>query len=225
MKKSNIFGLLAILGLSAMILASCGGGSGSGKKLATNELLGDLPNLVYQKAINDSIRDAKQHAEREKFKEDNSKNFDKSVGMKWKKMEEEFDAEQKAANDEVSAEAEKIKPSLVNKALPFEVEEGCGYEVSDLKIIDVDGNWYPSAKVEFEVKITDEKAVKIYQWGTLDFGFHLLDKDGNLLDKDHTTITMSQKNGTTAKGHFYLVHKRNARQMVDFAKIKFIKVK
>jgi hypothetical protein len=36
---------------------------------------------------------------------------------------------------------------------------------------------------------------------------------------------MSQKNGTTAKGTFYLVNRWNAKEMVNFAKIKFVKVK
>ena len=223
MTKSNkILGALAILGVSA-VMASCGGGSGSsGKKLASNEFLGDMPNLVYQRALKDSINDAKKYAEREKFKEKAS--FDKSDMEKFKKMEEGFDAEEQAVKDQFNADVEKVKPSLVGKDIPFEMEEGCGYEISSLKISGVER----SVAVEFDVKITDESALKVFNWMTVCFYFQALDKDGNLIGKDyygesrHTTIDMSQKNGTTAKGTLYLVVKEDAAEMVNFAKIKFV---
>jgi hypothetical protein len=228
-KRTRILGMLAIFGMSVVMMTSCGGGSGSvGKKLASNEFLGDLPNLVYQKAINDSIREAKEHTEKEKFKQDNSKNFDKSTGEKWKKMEEQFKTEKKAAEEQFNAEVEKLKPSFVGKELPFEVEDGCGYEVSGLKISDLNR---AGTQVEFEVAITDGTVIKTQGWGTLAFYFQVLDKDGNLIGKDYsgefrnTTINMSQKNGTTAKGSFYLVDKHDAAEMVNFAKIKFVKSK
>jgi hypothetical protein len=226
-KVNKFLGAFAILGLSAVIMVSCGGGNGSsnaGKKLASNEFLGDLPNVVSQWVYKDSVLNAQKYAEREAFKEKNAGTKDKSVGQKAKEMEEKHAAQYKEAKAQFQAEVEKLKPALVGKTLPFEVEEGCGYEVSGLKICDLD----ESAKVEFEVKITDEKAIKVYQWGTLDFIFQVLDKDGNIIGKDntrHTTITMSQKNGETAKGTFYLVDKADAKEIVNFAKIKFVKSK
>jgi len=228
MTKSNILGLLAILGLSAMILVSCGGGSGSGKKLATNEFLGDMPNLIYQKAYNDSIRKAEEKTEEKKLeKEYASKKLDESAYKKGMELYQKFETRKKEEDAKFKAEIEKIKPQLVGKEIPFEMEEGCGYEVSGLKISDLSN---AGVKVEFEVTITDEKAVKIYQWGTLSFYFQVLDKEENPIGKSyygevrHTTIIMSQKNGVTAKGSFYLIDKKDAKEMVNFAKIKFVKV-
>ena len=231
-KRNRILGSLAILGLSAVMMASCGGGSGSGsgsgKKLAGNEFLGDLPNVVSQWAYKDSVLNAQKYAEREAFKEKYAGTKDKSVGQKAKEMEEKHAAQYKEAKEQFNAEIEKLKPALVGKILPFEVEDGCGYEVSDLKISDLNE---AGAQVEFEVKITDEKAIKTRGWGTLAFYFQVFDKDDNLIGKAHygdarsTTINMSQKNGETAKGSFYLVDKADAKEIVNFAKIKFVKAK
>jgi hypothetical protein len=218
------FNIIILALVCVMMFTSCGGG---GKKLASNEFLGDMPNLVLQKAVKDSIRDAKKHAERDAFKEKNMGSKDKSVWEKAKEMEEKFDAERKAADEQFNAEVEKLKPSLVGKVLPVEVENGCGYEVSNLKISDLS----TAVKVEFEVKITDESAVTVRNWGTVNFYFQALDKDGNLIGKAYygevrnTSITMSQKNGTIGKGSFYLVNEHDAEEMVNFAKIKFVKSK
>jgi hypothetical protein len=218
-KRNRILGMLAIFGMSVVMMTSCGGGSSSvsGKKLASNEFLGDMPNLVYQKAINDSNRDAQKDAEKEKVRQDPEK---------WKKMEDKFDAEEEAAEEHFNAEVEKLKPSLVGKELPFEVEDGCGYEVSGLKISNLNS---AGVQVEFEVTITDGTVIKTQGWGTLAFYFQAIDKDGNLIGKDYfgefrnTTINMSQKNSTTANGSFYLVNDKDAAEMANFAKIKFVK--
>ena len=209
------------------LMASCSGGSGSsGKKLASNDILGDMPDLVYQYEYSDSVIKAKRDVEREKFKKDGT--LDKSTWEKYSKMDAKFDAERDALKAKFDAEVEKLQPSLLGKNIPFELEDGCGYEVSSVKIIDLNKN--SGAKVEFEVKITDESAFKIRSWGSVPFYFKTLDKDGNLIGKDYygeerdESIIMSSKNGTTGKGNFYLADsKKVAAEMVNFAKIRFIK--
>ena len=63
MKK--FFSTIVFAIICGMFIASCGGGS-VGKKLVSNEILGDLPNLVNQKHLTDSVRKAKTEAEESK---------------------------------------------------------------------------------------------------------------------------------------------------------------
>ncbi|MCL2597758.1 MAG: hypothetical protein FWD66_08935 [Paludibacter sp.] len=219
--------ILAVAIIATM--ASCGSGS-SGKKLASNDILGDLPNLVYQKSINDSILEAEQTAEESKFKDvkkDLSKSEIEKLWAEAMKIDAKFKEREKAADEKFDAEIEKIKPQLIGKDIPYEVEDGCGYTVSSVKIKDV-GNF---ANAEFEVSITDESAFKTRTWGYVQFCYQLLDKSGNLVDKEYsgefssTSISMSQKNGATGKGTISIFGRSRAPQIVNFAKIKFIKSK
>jgi len=217
---NRILGTLAIVGLSVMMLVSCGNGSSSvvsGKKIATNEFLGDLPNLVYQKHFTDSIRISKRSAERKKFE-----GGSKSDREKWEKVKAKYDALEKEDNAKFEAELEKIKPTLMGRDIPFEVEEGTGYDILSCKIVGVSGN---GVTVEFEVKITDVKVcgpplnnmftTTISIWTSM----QQLDKNGNQIGSDGSVYVdmPGKENGIIGKGEYHI-----SAQHADFAKLRFI---
>jgi hypothetical protein len=214
-KGNRILGKLAVLGLSVVMMASCGGGSGSGKKLASNEFLGDLPNLVYQYHFADSLIKAERKAERAKL---NSK----SDAAKWDKIKEKLDAREKEEKEKLKVAIGKIKPTLIGKDIPFEVEEGAGYKISSCKISDL----YETgdAKIEFYVEITDvSKAIPSRYTTKFIGGMENIDRNGNKIGTNGSfNVEMSSReNGVTAKGETSIHH--ISAQHVDFAKIKFKK--
>jgi hypothetical protein len=202
-------------------LASCGGGSGSGssssgKKLAANEFLGDFPNLVYQKHYSDSIWATERGAALEKAG-DNEKKYDK--------VKETYKAKEKEADAKYAAEVEKMKPSLIGKDIPFEVEEGTGYEIVSCKISDVEGS---RVVIDFELKITDPKAAYFQYQGMFDksnpkliTSWNYIDKNGNNMISGHADyIEMTEKAiGATGNSKDYM---DISPEFVDFAKIKFV---
>ncbi len=117
--------ILAVAIIATM--ASCGGGSGSGKKLAKNDVLGDMPNVVYQHFQVDSIIDAD---EKEAYKGIKSeKDFGKAMKIKAK-----FDEREEKEDAQFKANIEKIKAELVGKDIPYEVENNVGYEIMSCKV-------------------------------------------------------------------------------------------
>ena len=218
MKKVVLVTAVAVV--LAALMTGCGGGSStSGKKIATNDVLGDMPNLVYQKAYVDSVLYADRDAQKSKLKGTSKSDFEKSA-----KISENYKKRSKEEDEKFEANVEKIKSTLIGKDIPFEMADGIGYEVNYCKISELKYG----VNVEFEVTLTNESVIRIYQWGTLSFYYQVLDKDGNVIGKDYygelrnAQISMSQKNGETAKGNLYLVSKEDAAQMANFAKIRFV---
>ena len=217
-KQNKFLVAFAILGLSVMILASCGGGS-AGKKLANNEFLGNLPNLMYQKAFTDSVNKAKYNAEMKKLDGKKASDWEKGakISKKYKARDNEDDAK-------YEAEIEKIKQTLIGKNIPFEVEEGTGYEILSCKISDVKTD---RIYVEFEAKVTDVNKVFPSKYSKSLSGTPLsIDKNGKQIGIHYFTLNFSDnKEGTTNKGNIDIFLKKEAAQYADFAKIKFIKKK
>jgi len=216
-KQSKIFGMLAIVGLSAMMMISCGGGSGSvsSKKLAGNEVFGDLPNLVYQKHFSDSVLKVEQKAELGKL---NPKS--KSDWEKGSKIKEKFETREREEKAKYEAEIEKIKQQLVGKEIPFEVEEGAGFEITSCKISDV--SRYGTVSIDCEAKITDVATVKFSPFSTvLKLEMLAIDKNGNQIIKDDMCHVSFPKveNGAIGKktAGFYI-----SKEFADFAKVKFV---
>ena len=220
-KQSKIFGMLAIVGLSAMMMISCGGGSGSvksGKTIARNDVLGDLPNLVYQHRYVDSVYSAQRSAEKEKIM------TDKNGAEKYEKIKAKYKALDDAEDAKFEAELEKIKLELIGKDVPFEVEEGTGYEILSCKIVLVDGS---GVSAEFEVKVTDVDVVSPYKslfskTMTVVCTVQDIDKNGNQIGSNGAIYLdfPARENGAIAKKTT-----RIFANEVDFAKIKFIKEK
>ena len=206
-----------------MFLASCGGGSGSsGGKLASNPFLGDLPNLFYQKQVSDSIRDAEEKAAFDKL--DWKK---KSDWEKGEKLKQKFKAQSEEADKKFAAELEKLKTTLVGKDVPFEMEEGLGYEVTSFKVTEVGS--YGSVKTELEIKITNPAEAALLRYANaLSVKLQEIDKDGNDIGSyphDFNINLSGKTEGATGNYTYYSisVNGRDAKQSVNFAKIKFIK--
>ena len=218
MKNNRLTPVIFAIVCGIIIAAfGCGGGS-SAEKLATNEILGNLPNLVYQKAFSDSVRRDQRDVEMDKLKGSNISDWEKAA-----KITEKYKIHKKEEDAKFEAEIEKIKPQLVGKDIPFEVEEGLGYEVTSGKITDVSSNGLVS--VEVEVKITDIKTADIPRFSKKLITKVLeIDKNGNQIGTEnvfYVDLTDSE-NGATGKATKYIYV---SKEKVDFAKIKFIKAK
>jgi hypothetical protein len=206
-----------------MLISSCGGGSGSGgSKLAKNDFLGDMPNIVYQKHLTDSIRNAEEKAALSKITGKSNSDMEKAM-----KIYEKFKTRKKTEDEQLKANVEKIKPELIGKDIPFEVEEGAGYEITYCKISDVESS---SISVDFEVKITDVAVAGISNYGKprIIVTVQDIDKDGKQIDANGAYyIDISGKeNGATGKSKLLVsISKQNAKGYVNFANFKFIKTK
>ena len=200
MRKIKFFvkNLLVVSALMCgLMLTNCGGGSGSNsssKKLVSNDVLGDLPDLVYQHAYADSVFYA-----------------DRSEAEQKAKIEE-FKAKQ-------SAEYKKLAPSIVGNNVPVEVEEGLGYEITSCKIVAME---YSKTIVEYQLKVTDNKAIKTTRAGQIVVAWQNIDKDGKQIG-DNAANYSELKDGEANDKIFLIVNSYNVEQWANFDKIKFVK--
>ncbi len=217
MKKNLSTILFAIV--CGMLVASCGNSGGSGKKLATNEVLGDLPNLVYQHNYQDSVFKAKADEEQKGLK------FDESGLKAAMEIEKKYDTKREEANTKFAADVEKLNSSLAGKAIPYEMEAGLPYEITNCKIVDLDKNG--NAHYEIELKITDAKAIKP-NWNNEYYVIaNSLDKDGNEIEGAGvgcTFVIPKAEDGATFTGKSWIGFSK-PEKYVNFAKFKFVNKK
>ena len=220
--KFSVKNLLVVSALMCgLMFTNCGGGSGSGKKLASNEFLGDLPNLVYQNGFKDSVRNAKEDAEMNKLNPSKISDWEKGA-----KIKEKFKAQKEEAKKEFNAELEKLKPAIVGKDIPFEMEEGLGYEIISFNVTEIDS--YGSVRTNLEVKITDPKEANLMRYANaLSVKLHEVDTDGNKIGYEREfNINLSGKTeGATGNYTYYVIsfYPKDAVKYVNFDKIKFVK--
>jgi len=221
--RPRSFSLPAIIACFAVVcglaFTGCGGGgsdSGSGKKLAANDFLGDLPNAFYQKNFTDSTIRAAQTAEEDKLDGTKKSDWEKAA-----KIREKYKAKFAEADKKFEAEVEKIKPKLIGKDIPFEVDEELAYKVNSLKITDVQGS---KIYVEFEVEITDVTKLSSYQKSSKDLivQWNEFDKDGNEMMSGKAAYVKMPEMATGAKKTEATYISCDAKY-VNFAKIKFLK--
>jgi hypothetical protein len=222
-KKSKICTFLLAGTMVTAGLSSCGGG-GSVKRLSANDVLGDIPSLIYQNRQQDSILDAQGKAEAEK-----AKDFEK-LGKLMKK----YDAKDKELKAKFEAGVETAKPKLVGKDVPFSVADGLGYEIKSFKIVDVEKGGQVQA--EYTLKVTDAVTVSgvfrsLSSGGAVITNFHALNRAGEVIGNDGAgyldlpkDLKKENLNGTELKGMYYFnITGKKAPQWVDFAKVEFIK--
>ncbi|MDL2254651.1 hypothetical protein LJB78_00015 [Bacteroidales bacterium OttesenSCG-928-J16] len=223
--KKNILLFIVTL-LTASFFAACGGSeggsasSGSAKKLAKNEILGDMPNAVYQHYLVMEAIDADKKAN--KIDVNSEKDLEKQ-----KKLNEKYKALKKEEEGKFKATVEKIKAELVGKEVPFELEKGIGYEVTSCKITNVEGK---TVHVAFEVKVTDLQTAHMTATRIPDLIVSSceLDKTGAQIGSNNGYhIELSERAvGATGKATSSIImNLGNAEQYVDFAKILFKKNK
>jgi hypothetical protein len=217
-KSSNLRNVVAIAICLAgvTVLSSCSGGSGSsGKKLASNDILGDFPNLVHQQGI--------------KYDTWNDKYTDALEGdseAKVEKLREQWDVEV----EKYKAEVEKIKSVIVGKTIPVEVEDGLGFEINSCKISNLSAGEKGGGDVyyELEVTVTDVKVTGMSKYDkSIRFQVQYLDKAGNQIgDLGWGHIDVSEiADGATGKSTDNYITIEDAEQFVNFAKLKFVSSK
>ena len=197
MKKRNFFATMFCAGVfaTALLLTSCGGGEGGGKnnvkieKFPKNEILGNMVNIVNEHYVLDSINKAEFKELKNKYDVKNEKEYEKYKEQYTKLTEkkEELNADYLSA-----VEAEKV--NLIGKSIPFEMEDDLGYEVTELKIVDV--SKYGGFKMSVTAKLTDPNKEILVGSSRVNLYCHLqfIDKNGNII-----------KNGDENIGHVFEV--------------------
>lgn len=206
---------IAVIALAVMFMASCGGGSDSysGKKIASNEFLGNMPNLVYQKQQSDSIREAKVKEATKDLKFTNESDIKKAM-----KLSEKFNAEKELAKEKFEADIEALKPSLMGKDIPAEVSEGVGYKIINCKITEISDY---TVYAEFTLEVTDLTAVSTFGKDIIVTWQYVNKNNEPMGGNSAAYIQLSEKaNGGTASQRATIVV---SADYVDFAKIRFIK--
>jgi len=210
-----------------VMLSGCGGSGGSGRHLPSNDILGNLPDLIYQHSYQDSVFSAEQEAAEEKFSEPFKSGQKTPTESDWKKAKEfddEWKAKFKEADAKFVAEIEKLKPSLIGKEIPVEMEDGVGFEATAGKIIDVGESGFT---VEVGVTITNAgaPALSMLKYGRFDYNWQILDKEGNQIGSNGSASSreLGKENGATGNINLYIAIAK-PQQFVNFAKIRFIKI-
>ncbi|MDR0828849.1 MAG: hypothetical protein LBN95_01895 [Prevotellaceae bacterium] len=225
-KKTNLrnVAIAACLAVMAAGLISCGG-SGSGKKLAENAVFGDLPNIMYQYNYQDSVF----KAERDKAQE--GLPFSESGMKKGMKIEKKYDEKRKAAKEQLAADLQKLKTSLVGRDVPTEVEAGLGFEITSCKIAEVDETG--GVSVEFVLKITDAtpllKQVGMKYSNFFECQTSMVDKSGDEISASYCKVKLPEGankkalNGLEITDKYYIgIASNKLKQWVEFEKIKFV---
>ncbi|MDR1887110.1 MAG: hypothetical protein LBQ70_04265 [Prevotellaceae bacterium] len=202
---------------------ACGGGSPKG--FSKNDILGNLPLIVYKKAQQDSIFKAQSQAQIPKDKNDMA-TLERLLKKAWKQMEE--------AKSQYRAEIEAELKNVSDKEIPFSMEEGLGFEATSVKFVDFkdDGE----VKILLKVRITDVSKLNLTyplqrgQRAQFHIPVQFLNSADKVLDEQKFQyVYLDTKNSDDIKNgdeyrqmtNFYLIA-GNARDYVDFAKVKFV---
>lgn len=223
--KKQIFNVLTIGTILsiALLFTACGGGSGSSKstkKLPTHEIFGNLINIVYQHNYSDSVKNAEAKTKIEKIE---SKGYSESAVEKITAIRTELKQDKATSKSELKEAIAKEASNLIGKKIPFEMEDGLGYEVTDLDIVKV----YESGQVEADcqIKVIDIKAVKTFG-NDIIISFINCDKNGNTIGKAGAAYVklFEKANGATAsyKMQFH-VYGKGVEKYLDFQKVRFLK--
>lgn len=245
MKKRNLFAKMFCVGIfaTALFLTSCGdGGESSSKetgekfqKLPKNEVLGDLVNISCEYA-------AKWRASEAEFEEARQKNMEKYANDSDKREQnyQKISASHKERGKQIVADAnaalEKEMATLNGKALPFECEEGMGFEVEECKITGITKHAGSCNRTTlsfvYKLKPTDADILKSISPLTNPAEYTFVDASGNVLlnEKGEDGVTQpisfnndmlkQLRNGETIERDGWVVLEPC---MANFAKIKFAK--
>lgn len=229
-KKSKImkyykYKFVALI-VTAAMFASCGGvnsseGDKSTGKLSKNDILGNMPSLVYNKNVQDSIIKAKYKAQMDKLTEYSEKTM-KKAGEISEKQKVELEEVKTKFQEDITKE----KVTIVGNTVPYEVAEGAGYEVTRFVITDIQENG--QVVCEFQVRITDfaNASTTGFSNPKLIVTWMELDKSGNQIGANNAAyIDVSSKDNGASGTYksFITINKKEAFQYVDFAKISFIR--
>lgn len=245
MKKKKVFATLFCAGIFAtsLILASCGGGGDSETKTKNevkfqkspkNEILGDLVNISCEYAAKWNASEAEYEEARQKNKEKYADNSDKRE-QNYAKISAEHKERGKQIVADANAALEKEMATLIGKDIPFECEEGLGFEVVECKISGITKHMGSCNRTtltfNYKVKPVDAKIIEKLDsmrsglYKCLDAnGNVLLDSKGNEVETNVLGISYNEKkqlkNGETIEKEGWFVLEPC---FANFAKIKFVK--
>ena len=245
MKKKKVFATLfcASIFATSLILASCGGGGDSETKTKNevkfqkspkNEILGDLVNISCEYAAKWNASEAEYEEARQKNKEKYADNSDKRE-QNYAKISAEHKERGKQIVADANAALEKEMATLIGKDIPFECEEGLGFEVVECKISGITKHMGSCNRTtltfNYKVKPVDAKIIEKLDsmrsglYKCLDAnGNVLLDSKGNEVETNVLGISYNEKkqlkNGETIEKEGWFVLEPC---FANFAKIKFVK--
>lgn len=245
MKKKSVFATLFCAGIfvSSLILTACGGGGdGEAKtksdvkfqKSPKNEILGDLVNISSEYAAKWNASEAEYEEARQKNKEKYADNSDKRE-QNYAKISAEHKERGKQIVADANAALEKEMATLIGKDIPFECEEGLGFEVVEGKISGITKHMGSCNRTtltfNYKVKPVDAKIIEKLDsmrsglYKCLDAnGNVLLNSKGNEIETNVLGISFNEKkqlkNGETIEKEGWFVLEPC---FANFAKIKFVK--
>ena len=245
MKKKSVLATLFCAGIFAtsLILASCGGGGDSETKTKNevkfqkspkNEILGDLVNISCEYAAKWNVSEAEYEEARQKNKEKYADNSDKRE-QNYAKISAEHKERGKQIVADANAALEKEMATLIGKDIPFECEEGLGFEVVECKISGITKHMGSCNRttLTFNYKVKPVDANIIEKLDSMRSGLYkcldangnvLLDSKGNEIGANVLGISYNEKkqlkNGETIEKEGWFVLEPC---FANFAKIKFVK--
>lgn len=245
MKKKKVFATLFCAGIFAtsLILASCGGGGDSETKTKNevkfqkspkNEILGDLVNISCEYAAKWNASEAEYEDARQKNKEKYADNSDKRE-QNYQKISASHKERGKLIIEEANAALEKEMAGLIGKDIPFELEDGLGFEVVECKISKITKHATSCNRttLTFNYKVKPVDANIIEKLDSMRSGLYkcldangnvLLDSKGNEVETNVLGISYNEKkqlkNGETIEKEGWFVLEPC---FANFAKIKFVK--
>lgn len=156
---------------AVVVLASCGGNGGSKNKYPDSELFGNVLALQCQYADQDSILKAEME------EADKNTEWTESGVKKYTELKEKTKAKREQAAADLAAGVEQAKATLIGRDIPFEVAADAGYEVTELKVSDIDkrGTFFVKAKI----RVTDAKVAKSFDPRQMDISWYEADAEGN----------------------------------------------
>ena len=245
MKKKKVFATLfcASIFATSLILASCGGGGDSETKTKNevkfqkspkNEILGDLVNISCEYTAKWNASETEYEDARQKNKEKYADNSDKRE-QNYQKISASHKERGKQIIDEANAALEKEMAGLIGKDIPFEVEDGLGFEVVECKISKITKHATSCNRttLTFNYKVKPVDAKIIEKLDSMRSGLYkcldanenvLLDSKGNEIETNVLGISYDEKkqlkNGETIQKEGWFVLEPC---FANFAKIKFVK--
>jgi hypothetical protein len=206
--------------LAVVMMSACGGSSAG--KLPINDILGNIPSLIYQKAKQDSTYKAEAKSETSGIRDAGKM---EKLFKKYEKLKNETDAA-------YEANMEKASSGLKDKNIPFTQAEGLPYEITGVKFAGVSSK----GKVEISVvaKVTNASKLEFPNSNGKWFYTPLecLNKSGDVLYRDSYAALDFENSAAKSKAEVrngmefqdvmnFTISAKDAQKFVDFAKVNF----
>ena len=126
----------------------------------------------------------------------------------------------------LAAAVEQAKTSLIGHDIPFEVNEGIGYDVTEVKVSDIDK--LGTFSVKAKIRVTDESVRKSFNKKQMDVSWYETDTEGNDTKVGHgmqrVTFPADIEAGAETEINITLSNhsnKKSAQSYYNFGKLVF----